>query len=306
MDIAAIGAEVRRTKIHDKHGGNRQKGISRPKEPPYLFLFSNPARAGAYGYYDGWGEDGCYHYCGEGRYGDQEMTGGNSDILDHQQQKRSLQLFKSTAKGVVTRLGEFVLDEEEPHYTTDAPGTDGVIRTVIMFRLRPVDKAPPKPKTALAPSPAAFTTVVDVDVEKHNVEHMTVSPSGKSRQSERREAKLVKAYRRYLESRGHDVTRKKIVPEGELEALYTDLFDVTNQLLIEAKANVTREAIRMAIGQLFDYRRHLTPRPDIALLLPSKPRADLLKLCHTAEVAAQVIWPDGDGFETSKPKIHMP
>ncbi|MFE4859392.1 restriction endonuclease [Streptomyces sp. NPDC056670] len=232
------------------------------------------------------------------------MIDGNLNILEHQQQNRSLELFKSTSKGVVARLGQFVLDEKQPHYTTDAPGIDGVIRTVIMFRLRPVDKA--APKVDLAPSPAPSTQVEDVAIEQQNVELMTVSPSGKSRQSERREAKLVKAYGRYLASRGHDFSRKKIVPEGEVKALYTDLYDLTDGVLIEAKANVTREAIRMAIGQLFDYRRHLDPKPEIALLLPSKPRLDLLKLCHAAEVAAQVIWPEGDEFIKSMPQVSTP
>ena len=301
MTMAAAGTTIRRTAIHDEHGGNRQKGISRPKSGPYLFLFSNPQRGHEYGYRDGWGDDGCYHYCGEGRRGDQEMTDGNRDILEHQQQKRSLQVFASTAKGVVTRLGEFVLDEKEPHYTTDAPDADGVLRTVIMFRLRPVNQEAPEPKNTAVPSPASSSQVEDVEVEQHNVEHMTVSSSGKSRQSERREAKLVKAYRHYLQSQGHTVLRKKILPEGEVQALYTDLYDVTDKLLIEAKATVTREAIRMAIGQLFDYRRHLQPRPEIALLLPSEPRPDLLRLCHAAEVAAQVIWPDGDTYVKSVP-----
>ncbi|WP_167153010.1 restriction endonuclease [Streptomyces sp. MBT27] len=303
MNIVAVGAKIKRKVIHDQHGGNRQKGISRPKNGPYLFLFSNPERGREYGYYDGWGNDGCYHYCGEGRVGDQEMTAGNLNILEHQQQKRSLELFKSTAKGVVARLGQFVLDEKEPHYTTDAPGTDGVIRTVIMFRLRPVDQAAPKADLPL--EPVKSTQVKDVAIEQHNVEQMTVSSSGRSRQSERREAKLVKAYSRYLATRGHHITRKKIIPEGEVKALYTDLYDATDELLIEAKANVTREAIRMAIGQLFDYRRHLEPKPAIALLLPSKPRLDLLKLCHAAEVAAQVIWPEGDEFVKSTPQTSM-
>ncbi|MET9363174.1 restriction endonuclease [Streptomyces sp. NPDC006632] len=305
MATVAVGTKIRRSAIHDEHGGNRRKGISRPKSGSYLFLFSNPERGHEYGYYDGWGDDGCYHYSGEGRRGDQQMTGGNRDILEHQQQKRSLELFRSATKGVVTRLGEFALDEEEPHYTTDAPGTDGVLRTVIMFRLRPVDKKAPKPGGTSVPSPASSSKVEDVEVEQHNVEHMAVSSSGTSRQSERREAKLVQAYRHYLQAQGHTVTRKKIVPEGEVQALYTDLYDATDKLLVEAKATVTREAIRMAIGQLFDYRRHLSPRPEIALLLPAKPRPDLLRLCHAAEVAAQVIWPDGDTYVKSRPQGSM-
>ncbi|MFG2717161.1 restriction endonuclease [Streptomyces sp. NPDC048416] len=299
--MAAVGMKITRQAIHDQYGGNRQKGISRPKGQPYLFLFSNPQQGRQHGYYDGWGKDGCYHYCGEGRYGDQEMVGGNLDIAEHAQQKRSLQLFKSTSKGVVANLGQFELDEKEPWFTTDAPDADGEIRTVIMFKLRPAKKAPPADGLVASPSPAPSTVVQDVEVEQHNVEQMIVNPSGEPRRADRREAMLVKKYREYLESQGHTVTRQKIVPAGEVKPLYTDLYDATDKLLIEAKANATREAIRMAIGQLFDYRRLLTPRPDIALLLPSKPRPDLLKLCHAAEVAAQVIWPEGNEYKKSIP-----
>ncbi|MFE9372008.1 restriction endonuclease [Streptomyces sp. NPDC006711] len=299
MDLTAIGTKVKRGEIHDEYGGNRQKGISHPAGHPYIFLFSNAGRGRQNGYYDGWGEDGCYHYCGEGRYGDQEMTGGNLEVAQHAQQNRSLHLFESAKDGVVANLGQFVLDQEKPWFTAEAPDADGDTRTVIMFILHPVDATPNTDD--LVASPAASTAVQDVEVEKYNVEHMTVTPSGEPRKADRREAKLVKAYRQYLESQGHVVTRKKILPEGEVKHLYTDLYDVTDKLLIEAKATVTREAIRMAIGQLFDYRRFVTPTPDIALLLPSQPRPDLLKLCHAAEVAAQVIWPEGDTYAKSMP-----
>jgi AraC-like DNA-binding protein len=42
----------------------------------------------------GWMTDGCYHYTGEGQYGDQEMKSGNAAILTHKQEGRALRLFK--------------------------------------------------------------------------------------------------------------------------------------------------------------------------------------------------------------------
>src|SRR4051794_23424508 len=37
-----------------------------------------------HGYFDGWREDGCFHYTGEGQYGDQQMKSGNASILNHE------------------------------------------------------------------------------------------------------------------------------------------------------------------------------------------------------------------------------
>ncbi|WP_344497680.1 hypothetical protein [Streptomyces enissocaesilis] len=168
-----------------------------------------------------------------------------------------------------------------------------------MFRLRPLDSAPSG--VELPFTPPTSTVVEDVNVEQHNVEQMVVNPSSEPRLVDRREAKLVRAYQRHLQSQGHTVGRKKIIPAGELKPLFTDLYDATDNILIEAKGTVTREAIRMAIGQLFDYRRYIAPRPRIALLLPSRPRKDLINLCHSDEVAAFAIWPKGDdAYVTSR------
>jgi hypothetical protein len=51
----------------------------------------------------------------------------------------------------------------------------------------------------------------------------------------------------------------------------------------------------MAIGQLADYRRFSPNGTRLALLVPERPRADLLALLASAGVHA--IWPEGDGFK---------
>jgi hypothetical protein len=53
----------------------------------------------------------------------------------------------------------------------------------------------------------------------------------------------------------------------------------------------------MAIGQLHDYRRFTTPGTRLAVLVPEKPRADLLDLLQSADVAA--IWRDGVNFDST-------
>jgi hypothetical protein len=82
--------------------------------------------------------------------------------------------------------------------------------------------------------------------------------------------------------------------------LYVDLFDLTHWQLIEAKGSTSRESIRMAIGQLRDYRRfYPNRRPSLAVLLASRPKADCVKLLTDNLIA--VIWKTpGGGFKTKR------
>ncbi|OPF70401.1 restriction endonuclease [Streptomyces antioxidans] len=293
LDIAP-GEKRKRTAIQDLYGGSRQGGIAPSRKSPNVLLFSNPGRGHQVGYFDGWGTDGCYHYTGEGQTGDQTMTRGNSAILHHVQEGRALHLFDSVARGVVAYMGEFALATDTPWYYRDAPDAEGETRSVIMFRIKPTG-AVVKLGEDLAFTPRDEDVVEDVEIEKHQTERMLVNSKVQEREAERREAPLVSAYRDHLQQQGHTVTRKKIIPAGEVRALYTDLFDTTDQVLVEAKGSVTREAVRMAIGQLYDYRRYITPTPALAVLLPARPQQDLIDLCNGS--GARVIWPDGTGFQ---------
>ncbi|MFE2934464.1 hypothetical protein [Streptomyces sp. NPDC059278] len=55
----------------------------------------------------------------------------------------------------------------------------------------------------------------------------------------------------------------------------------------------------MAIGQLADYNRFVG-HSIRAILLPSKPREDLLALAEAQKCA--VIWPEGRGFISTNPE----
>lgn len=288
------GEELRRTEVHARYKGNRQAGIA-PTESG-VFLFSNPSRGRKVGYVDGWGADGCYHYTGEGQQGDQEMTRGNLAILEHEQRGRALHLFESVARSVVGYVGQFTLAKDPAWYYRDAPDANREIRSVIMFRLKPLGTAAPIGEK-IALTPTDDDVVEDVEIEQQHTERMVISPKSEEREAERREAPLVAKYRDHLEMQGHTVTRKKIIPAGEARPLFTDLHDTTDNVLIEAKGSVTREAIRMAIGQLYDYRRYIKPTPSLAILLPSRPREDLIELCNLS--GASVIWRDGDTFGRS-------
>jgi hypothetical protein len=91
-----------------------------------------------------------------------------------------------------------------------------------------------------------------------------------------------------------------IVAPGEAKPLFTDLYDRTTGTLIEAKGSVKRESIRMAIGQIAGYRRHVDDGlKAVAVLLPSEPRADLLDLLESQKIA--VAWPDSKSSFVQSP-----
>jgi hypothetical protein len=199
------------------------------------------------------------------------------------------------ARGIVTYAGEFELDAEQPWYTTDAPETGGgPVRSVIVFRMRPTT-TDPKPPTS--PIDVVLTPAVeDVPVESQWTEKAFVEPSREPYEAERREQQLVIALRDHLRTRQHEVCRLKIVPPGEAKPLFSDLLDRTTGTLVEAKGSTERGAIRMAIGQLADYKRFMDPPPNhLAVLLPSRPRPDLQALLTEEHI--EVIWPTDGGFD---------
>lgn len=87
-----ISATYKRTDIHDAMGGQRQGGISTPKSEPAILIFSGE-QGEAFGYSDGWREDGYFIYTGEGQVGDMEFIRGNLAIRDHQANKKTIHLF---------------------------------------------------------------------------------------------------------------------------------------------------------------------------------------------------------------------
>ena len=152
----------------------------------------------------------------------------------------------------------------------------------------------------MAPQPPASrfhladaTTVTAVPVEEQFTERMYIEPAREPYEAERREAGLALAFRDHLTAEGHIVTRLKILPEGEAKPIFSDLYVAAEGLLVEAKGSVERGAIRMALGQLLDYRRFV-PNARCAILLPDKPRQDLVALIQSAGVG--LYWQEGNQF----------
>jgi hypothetical protein len=126
-----------------------------------------------------------------------------------------------------------------------------------------------------------------------------VNPCNKPYEAERREQKLVLEFEDFLRSLDHEVFRNQLIPTGEARPLLTDLYDATIDMLVEAKGTVERNAIRMAIGQLADYKRFFSgdSPQHLAVLVPREPRQDLCDLLAVEGI--DVIFQARDGFEDS-------
>lgn len=291
------GESIKRTNLHERFGGGGQGGIAPSAQTPNVLVFSDAESGRRHGYIDGWQDDGCFHYTGEGQAGDQELARGNRAIANHSADDRALRVFDGVA-GTVEYVGEFVLDRRpyraDAPESQDSPSGGRVVRQVLVFPLRPVDTQPRPPDPALV-AMAGGPQLLEVPVEQQNTERAVVSPSGERYEVERREQRLVLAYAAFLAERQVHVGRHRIRPAGEAKPLFSDVFDSQRNNLIEAKGSGSRSNVRMAIGQLADYGRFLTPTPAKAILLPERPRQDLEALLASQGIDA--IWPTRDGFE---------
>jgi hypothetical protein len=303
----APGQAIRRVELHSRYGGSRQGGTSPSRSSPNIFLFLDKTVAAEHGYYDGWAGNHLY-YTGHGQTGDQEFHRGNLAVLKSSESGKALRVFRG-ARGAVTYLGEFALDPARPWFRMEAPESrSDATRQVIVFRLLPVGAVIRDPQdnvelpTGVDPDDLDATmggdanaaTVREVPVEQQHVEEIEVSRTTTSYTAARREQTLVLEYCALLQAAGCDVTRLRIRPTGEARELVSDIYNKTRNQVVEAKGTGSRGEVRMAIGQLFDYRRFVDPPAACAILLPARPRQDIEILLESAQISA--VWKEGDIF----------
>jgi hypothetical protein len=265
-----------------------------------LLLFSSDSGK-LYGYdFDGPKSDGAYHYTGEGQIGDQTFVRNNRLLRDHAQLGLHPRLFERVKGPVVRYVGEYQLASDRPYYPEEARDVNGDTRKVIVFRLLPVGStAPGTPGAAPA---VTVATVRDVPIEDHVAETFQTTPTAEPTTAEKREANLVRRYTKYLEAHGSKVTRKEIRLPDLGHPLYSDLFDNGRGELVEAKSSASRNHVRLALGQLLDYARYVKPERR-AVLLPSDPGDDLVKLLHSVGVTC-VYESENANFVRLEPPNH--
>ncbi|WP_051366421.1 hypothetical protein [Hamadaea tsunoensis] len=284
-----LGERLTRRQRMDKYGGGEQGGIEPSAQTPNVFVYSDPPKGLKYGYTDGWDvDDDLFLYTGEGKHGPQTMTDGNKGLLQHHAAKRAVRLFVADGyvDGTKTRLhryiGEFEVDQTLPYTMGRARDEDGAMRDVFVFRLRPVGDTELRAEDrSVVIDRSTQSEVVRVPLEAGNVGSYPVAGSAPTT-AERREQALVERYEKALTSMGNTVGRWSITLPGRHNALYTDLYDETENELYEAKGTASRNDVRYAIGQLFDYRRHVKDAQKYTVLLPVEPSADILDLITSA------------------------
>jgi len=291
------GQTTTRKMVHDKVGGNRQKGITAIDGSKDVLIFSDPVSGREYGYdrFEGFREDGSFWYTGEGTVGDQSIDQyGNKTLIESDLNQTRLRLFMT--QGVnATYVGEVVLGDP-PFEWKRAPDKEGNERDIAVFHLVPVTRITP-PNTAVpAPQPAtAWTPPAD---SNYTVSGTIVNGRNVSRQ----EMKLQGRYGTWLQDQGNTVLRRPVLVPSTGVQVFPDLYNATTKTVVEAKKSASREYVREAIGQVLDYKNLLALEGEeginAAILLPGLPEPDLVFLC--AGLAIEVIIPDGNGFTNSR------
>ena len=108
----------------------------------------------------------------------------------------------------------------------------------------------------------------------------------------RKEAELLDSYKHWLKTQGRKLSRLRL---GRNEC---DAWEAERQNLIETKGTISRQDIRMAVGQLLDYAYQMRKDlgdPNKAVLLPEKP--DQSDVRWLESVGINVIWRSGRRFQ---------
>ena len=288
------GDIVERPALHAEYGGHTSSRISPSPDGALVMVFLDRNASSAQTALTGWRDDGHFHLCGEGATGDHEPRRGNKAIRDHEANGRALLLFQSTGPGTtVLFLGRFRCVDG---YETDAPDNDHhSMRTVLMFRLSPVDPVAPREGAAVRPfAMAARTEIALTDFIEGEADSQIDKLRPASAEELHRES-LERRYAALLASRGANTLRLRIGLIGETTQLRTGLFDPEANLLLEASGSNSRQAITTALGRLLDGARFISPAPRKALILARAPRQDLRSFLDYYRIGL-VIATDG-GFE---------
>lgn len=291
-----------------EYGGSVQSGGIVPgNKSSTVFVFSDPSEGKQFGYvYDGFSSDGSvFYYTGAGQNGDQVESHANSPVVTHVQKGRTLHAFVAAGRvpGRQTKLqryvGEFVLDPDLPYERMPALDKNNALRTVMVFRMLPVTPIPEMMIEAVGVARVMQEArSLQVPVELNSTQFFETSGT-EAYLAVRRESQLVDDF--VASQQGHDFSRWAIRLPKE-QPLLTDVYDGTDRVLYEAKALSGRSEVRMAVGQLYDYRRHVkVDGLRCSVLLPERPKADLRDLIDAAGLG--LAFRDGDRFEVLAPVL---
>ena len=227
----------------------------------------------------------------------------NKSLLIHVEEGRRLFLFNGH-RGEITYENEFTLYDRDPYFWTISPDNEGKLRDSIVFRLKPVKKYSIKNPISSKIESVSRTIVKEIAIEKSSSKNSRKTVTYISQGiKDRKEARLVEEYNLYRKrEKLSDLIRHTVqIHFPKRKILFTDGYESESKTLVEAKAtNQTdeRDKIRMAIGQLFDYRKLLEEEnvkvDNLAILIPTCPSKDLLDLLKDLKI--KIIFKEGNKF----------
>lgn len=138
-----------------------------------------------------------------------------------------------------------------------------------------------------SPSPE-FHKEKEKDLTTKDTDDVDVIIHARSIKAKRLHNKMTNQLKKLCES------AKLKIKEGDklypYDALIVDYDGHGKDILVEAKSSVNRPELRLAVGQLFDYRRGLKRRAatDLAVLLPDKPDQDSMTFLD--DVGVNILW----------------
>lgn len=290
-----------RADLAEQYGGSRYSGGIVPAlTSNNVFLFSDPSKGMKYGYnFDGPGAGESYFYTAQGTLGDHAETGNNGSVLGHEAANRPLRLF--IADGYVGKtktrfqryIGQFRIDPLGPASWQPALDSSGIVRQVLIFHLLPVGETALRELDQEGGASPTLTVARMVPPEVDDSIFYETSGSEPTTAS-RLESGLVQSFRAWLGHPSYAVKRWAIRVPGARSPLLSDIYDTTTKTLYEAKSSPARSDVRMAIGQLLDYQRHIPVlKLACSLLLPSRPTDDLVDLAHYAQMGVTFRQRDG-------------
>ncbi|MDI6767130.1 MAG: hypothetical protein QME52_09940 [Bacteroidota bacterium] len=174
---------------------------------------------------------------------------------------------------------------------------DALMLDVVSNRL--VRKALPK----VQDSNIGFEKNPDRALDQKDDDDITVIVRNRSRKAVRLHNSMTNQLTR-LCKRAHHVILEGVEP-FRYDALVKNYDHQGRDLLIEAKSSSHRSQLRLAVGQLLDYRRALPRRAatDLAVLLPNKPSRD--SLSFLADVGIHALWFSNNTLRSVEGDLHF-
>jgi hypothetical protein len=219
------------------------------------------------------------------------MTGRNRAILEHSKDRRALRGFQG-AGGVVTYLGEFELDPDQPFYIQRTPETrSNTLRNAIVFRLHLIDETgtiQPEPSSTVLLSTAYRPAKQKTGTLKRDP--FEVDPNLLDRRTGKHQ-ELQDSLERFIRSqRGQTRSPGALDPEFDL-AWHFGGGSFVAEVKTVTPANQDRQ-LRMGLGQILHYQDMLRRSgvPTQCVLFVELPQeSHWVELC--AEHGVKLVWP---------------